>query len=108
MQSKATTVDEYLADLPADRREAIATIRDVVRKNLDADYEEGMQYGMIGYYVPHRVLAGRVSLRSEAAAAVRRSGVAEESFGGLSHVRVRKSRSRIVVPHGVGEDRQKA
>src|SRR5204863_5062174 len=22
---------------------------------LDRDYEEGMQYGMIGYYVPHRV-----------------------------------------------------
>src|SRR6478735_9509814 len=55
MQSKAATVDVYLAQLPADRREAIATIRDVIRKNLDADYEEGMQYGMIGYYVPHRI-----------------------------------------------------
>jgi Domain of unknown function (DU1801) len=55
MQSKAATVDEYLAQLPADRREAIATIRDVIRQNLDTDYEEGMQYGMIGYYVPHRI-----------------------------------------------------
>ncbi|HWE00898.1 MAG TPA: DUF1801 domain-containing protein [Tepidisphaeraceae bacterium] len=26
-------------------------------QNLDADYEEGMQYGMIGYYVPHRVFS---------------------------------------------------
>ena len=24
-------------------------------ENLDKDYEEGIQYGMIGYYVPHRV-----------------------------------------------------
>jgi hypothetical protein len=55
MQSKAATVEEYLSELPADRREAIEAVRRVVLKNLDKDYEEGMQYGMIGYYVPHRV-----------------------------------------------------
>lgn len=55
MQSKATTVAQYLAELPADRRAAIEAVRKVVRKNLDQDYEEGMQYGMIGYYVPHRI-----------------------------------------------------
>jgi len=55
MQSQAATVKDYLAALPEDRRQAIAAVRDVVLKNLDADYEEGMQYGMIGYYVPHRV-----------------------------------------------------
>jgi uncharacterized protein YdhG (YjbR/CyaY superfamily) len=55
MQSKAATVEEYLAGLPEDRRAAIAAVRKVIRENLDPDYEEGMQYGMIGYYVPHRV-----------------------------------------------------
>jgi hypothetical protein len=55
MQSKAATVEEYLAELPADRREAIKAIRKVILKNLDREYEEGMQYGMISYYVPHRV-----------------------------------------------------
>lgn len=55
MQSKAASVREYLAELPADRRAAIEAVRAVVLNNLDADYEEGMQYGMIGYYVPHRV-----------------------------------------------------
>ena len=55
MQSKAKTVAEYLASLPADRREALQAVRQVILANLDADYEEGMQYGMIGYYVPHRV-----------------------------------------------------
>jgi Domain of unknown function (DU1801) len=57
MQSKATTVQEYLKSLPADRREALEAIRKVILKNLDKGFEEGMQYGMIGYYVPHRVFA---------------------------------------------------
>ncbi|WP_233165990.1 DUF1801 domain-containing protein [Archangium sp. Cb G35] len=55
MQSKATTIDQYLASLPEDRRAAISAVRDVILENLDKDYEEGIQYGMIGYYVPHRV-----------------------------------------------------
>lgn len=53
MQSKATTVAQYLKELPADRRAAIEQVRAVVLKNLPKGYEEGMQYGMIGYYVPH-------------------------------------------------------
>ena len=48
MQSKATTVEQYLAELPEDRRAAIAVLRHVILKNLDKDYEERMQYGMIG------------------------------------------------------------
>jgi len=55
MQSKAATVKEYLASLPDDRRAAIEGVRKVILANLDKDYEEGMQYGMIGYSVPHRV-----------------------------------------------------
>jgi hypothetical protein len=56
MQSRAATVDAYLAELPEDRRDALNAVRAVILKNLDKKgYEEGMQYGMIGYYVPHRV-----------------------------------------------------
>jgi len=55
MQSKATTVAEYLKSLPADRREALQAVRQVILDNLDADYAEGMAYGMIGYHVPHSV-----------------------------------------------------
>ena len=55
MQSRAKTVEEYLNELPEERREAIEEVRRVILKNLDKDYEEGMQYGMIGYAVPHRV-----------------------------------------------------
>ncbi len=52
VSSKAETVQEYLETLPADRREAIETVRQVVLANLPEGYEEGMQYGMIGYYIP--------------------------------------------------------
>ena len=55
MQSKATTVKEYLAELPPDRRKIIAAVRKVVSESVDDDIEEGMQYGMICWYVPHRV-----------------------------------------------------
>ena len=55
MKSKATTVKEYLALLPEDRRKAIEAVRKVILKNLDKNYEESMLYGMIGYAVPHRV-----------------------------------------------------
>ena len=55
MQSSAATVAQYLAKLPEDRRKALTAVRKTILKNLDKDYEEGMQYGMIGYYVPHRV-----------------------------------------------------
>jgi hypothetical protein len=55
MQSKAKTVDQYLAELPDDRREALQAIRAVVLENLPKGYEEGMLYGAIGYFVPHSV-----------------------------------------------------
>jgi hypothetical protein len=55
LTSNATTVDEYLAGLPEDRRAAISAVRQVILDHLPEGFEEGMQYGMIGYYVPHRI-----------------------------------------------------
>ena len=55
MKSQAKTVKEYLAGLPEERRRTVAAVRDVIRKNLPEGYEEGMQYGMIGYYIPHSI-----------------------------------------------------
>ena len=55
MQSKATTVAAYLKELPDDRRKAIKAIRKEIRDHLPKGYKEGMQYGMIGYFVPHRI-----------------------------------------------------
>ena len=50
--SNATSPDEYIASLPEDRRAAVAAVREVVRRNLPEGFEEGMQFGMIAWYVP--------------------------------------------------------
>jgi hypothetical protein len=55
MTSKATTVEQYLSELPPERRAVLEAVRAEIRQNLDPDYEEGIQYGMIGYYIPHRI-----------------------------------------------------
>jgi len=57
VSSPASTVEQYLAALPADRRTAIARVREVVNAGLPAGYEETMQYGMISWIVPRARLA---------------------------------------------------
>jgi len=51
--AKPATVPAYLASLPADRRAAISAVRDTINRRLPQGYVEGIQYGMIGWAVPH-------------------------------------------------------
>ena len=53
MQSKATTVDQYLAELPEDRKASMTELRKVISKNLPKGFSEGMSYGNMGWSVPH-------------------------------------------------------
>lgn len=53
MQSKATTVAQYLSELPAERKEAITRLRKEIKTNLPKGFKEVISYGMIGYVVPH-------------------------------------------------------
>jgi uncharacterized protein YdhG (YjbR/CyaY superfamily) len=53
MQSKAGSVDEYMQQLPEDRKEAIQKLRNAITKNIPKGFEETMSYGMIGYVIPH-------------------------------------------------------
>ena len=55
MQSKATTPDQYIAELPDDRKEVMQKLRETVKKNLPKGFQETMQYGMISYVVPHSI-----------------------------------------------------
>jgi uncharacterized protein YdhG (YjbR/CyaY superfamily) len=48
----ASTVAQYLAALPTDRRAALSAVRKVINENRPDGYEEGMQFGMISWYVP--------------------------------------------------------
>ncbi|MFA7360174.1 MAG: DUF1801 domain-containing protein [Candidatus Kapaibacterium sp.] len=55
MQSKAKTVEAYIKELPPERAEAISRLRKAIIKTLPKGFEEGMGYGMMGYYVPHSI-----------------------------------------------------
>ena len=57
MQYKATTPEDYINQVPEDRHDALKKLRDVISSNLPNGFEEGIQYGMIGYFVPHSIYA---------------------------------------------------
>lgn len=52
VKSKATTVREYISELPDERTGEIEAIRKLILDNLPAGYVETMQYEMITYVVP--------------------------------------------------------
>lgn len=53
MQSSAQTPEGYIESLPNERRAAVQQLRKIMQKHLPKGFEEVMQYGMIGYVVPH-------------------------------------------------------
>ena len=55
MQSKAITAAAYIKELPPERRKIITCLRKLIKQSLPTGFKEGMQYGMIGYFVPHRL-----------------------------------------------------
>lgn len=52
VSSQATSVAQYLAELPEHRRGDATALVDLVRRGLPAGYDEVMAWGMIGYQVP--------------------------------------------------------
>lgn len=52
MQSDAKTVAAYLKELPADKREVVSQVRELILENLPAGYVERMNWGMISYEIP--------------------------------------------------------
>jgi len=55
MQSKAETPKQYVEELPEDRKPIIKKIRSIIRKSLPKGFKEVMNYGMLGYVVPHSI-----------------------------------------------------
>lgn len=53
MKIIATKPEQYIAQLPTERQEVIQKLRTVILTNLPDGYEEGINYNMLGYYVPH-------------------------------------------------------
>lgn len=55
MQYDATSPEDYISQVPEERQETLKKLRKVINDNLPKDFQEGMIYKMIGYYVPHSV-----------------------------------------------------
>lgn len=55
MRSEAKTVEQYLSELPEERYEAMTQLHKTILENLPEGFEESMNYGMIGYVVPHSI-----------------------------------------------------
>ena len=53
MQSKSNTPEQYLNQLPQERKLVMTKLRDIILKNLPKGFEECISYGMLGYVVPH-------------------------------------------------------
>jgi hypothetical protein len=47
-------LDQYINDLPQDRKDAINALRKVIKKNASAGIEEGFQSGMISFHVSYK------------------------------------------------------
>ena len=55
MQIAANSPDEYLEQIPDDRKQAMNRLRQTILANLPKGFEETMSYGMIGYVVPKTI-----------------------------------------------------
>jgi hypothetical protein len=55
MKFKASTVEEYLLEVPTERQTYFNQLRSVILENLPAGFVEEMSYGMIGYVIPHNL-----------------------------------------------------
>jgi uncharacterized protein YdhG (YjbR/CyaY superfamily) len=55
MKSEAQNPDEYIEQLPDERKRVIKKLRETILRHLPKGIEETLSYGMIGYVVPHSV-----------------------------------------------------
>jgi uncharacterized protein YdhG (YjbR/CyaY superfamily) len=55
MKYEASTPEEYISQLPEDRQPVIEKLRTIIKENLPDGFEEGINYNMLGYYVPHSI-----------------------------------------------------
>ena len=55
MKIKATSTENYIEQLPEERQNVINKLREVILTNLPKGFEETLNYGMIGYVVPHSI-----------------------------------------------------
>jgi Domain of unknown function (DU1801) len=55
MTSKAELPEDYIEELPEDRKPVMQALREAILTNLPQGFQEIMNYGMLGYVVPHSI-----------------------------------------------------
>lgn len=55
MQYLANSIEDYISQVPEERQATLKKLRKTIKDNLPKGFEEGMQYKMPSYYVPHRL-----------------------------------------------------
>ena len=55
MQYKATSPEDYISQVPEERVATLNKLRKTIKDNLPKGFEEGMQYHMPAYFVPHSI-----------------------------------------------------
>lgn len=55
MKTPATTIEEILANIPEERKEAFNKLHQTIVDNLPKGFEPGISYGMLGYVIPHEL-----------------------------------------------------
>lgn len=55
MMYEANSPEEYINQLPEERKAIISELRKVILDNLPQGFEETISYGMISYVVPHTI-----------------------------------------------------
>jgi hypothetical protein len=55
MNYKAETVDQYIDQIPEERKGSLKKLRKTIKENIPNGFEEGINYNMIGFYVPHSI-----------------------------------------------------
>ncbi len=55
MQYKADSPEDYINQVPVERQNTLKKMRKTIKNNLPNGFEEGIGYGMMGYFVPHSI-----------------------------------------------------
>ena len=100
MISKATNVDSYIAELPADRRAPIEKLRGLCRRHLSG-YEESMDYGMPVYKRNGAMEISFASQKQYVALYVLKKEVLDEFRGRLTSAKIGKGCVRFTRPERI-------
>ena len=65
MNLKADSVEDYIAKVSEEKRPGIIKLRKTIKNNLPQGFIETLNYGMIGYVVPHNIYPGGYHVNSK-------------------------------------------